>query len=350
MALSIGKNNKVTVIDRTLPEILYGKKNIKRLETIYFCWMLKEVGVDLFEIYARFLEAIPKLPIGLTFILRVRSKEDILRGIKSNIKKCVISYELLSDAELIARLKNNGIEIIAEVVIEKLAQIKKLKNLERLNLADEIRLTGMDSLFSILWIEKIKELRSFFNKRINICPGNRFYDATALCLEGIMNGMDSITVSFLGYGRNSGFAALEEVLVAVRIIMKADLKIYLSKLPYAAEYFTSITGMRIPENKAVVGKGIFNYQAGIHADAIEKNPVTYEPYEPSMVGLSRALTIGKHSGKRAVQKKLKELGVACKVEDAAKILKFIREKSTLCKRDLHDEEVLDIYRNFGLLQ
>ncbi len=350
MSLSLGKNNKVTVIDRTLPEILSRKRSIKRLETIYFCWMLKEVGVDLFEIDALFLEAIPKLPSGLAFILRVWSKDDILRCINSNIKKCVISYELLGDAELIDRLKNNGIKIIAEVVIEKFAQIKKIKKMDRLNLADEIRLTGMDSLFSMLWIDKIKELKKFFNKEINICPGNMYYDATALCVEGIMNGLDSITVSFLGYGQKNGFAALEEVLVAVKILMKADLKLDLSKLPYAAEYFTSITGMHIPDNKAVVGKGIFNYQAGIHADGIEKNPITYEPYEPSMVGLNRVLTIGKHSGKRAVQKKLKELGVACKVEDAAKILKSIREKSTLCKRDLLDEEVLDIYRNLELLR
>ena len=80
---------------------------------------------------------------------------------------------------------------------------------------------------------------------------------------------------------------------------------------------------------------------------IEKT-ITYEPYEPSMVGLNRELTIGKHSGKRAVQKKLKELGIACKVEDAARLLKTIREKSIQCKRDLLDEEILDIYRNLEL--
>lgn len=348
MSLSIGKNNKVTVIDRTLPEIFSGKRSIKRLETIYFCWMLKEVGVDFFEIDTKFLEAIPKLPSGLAFILRVSSKFDILKCVNSNIKKCVIPYDLLNNGELVDGLRNNGIKIIAEVVIEKHNQLKKVKRLEKLDLADEIRLKGMDTVFSILWIEKIKELKKFFKKEISICPGNKFYNATALCVEGIMNGLDSITVSFLGYGPNGGFAAFEEVLVAVKVLMKADLKLDLSKLPYAAEYFTSISGMHIPDNKAVVGKGIFNYQAGIHADGIEKNPITYEPYEPSMVGLNRELTIGKHSGKRAVQKKLKELGIACKVEDAARLLKTIREKSIQCKRDLLDEEILDIYRNLEL--
>lgn len=203
----------------------------------------------------------------------------------------------------------------------------------------------MDLLFSPLWISKVKEMKKVLNKSINICPRNMFYNATALCVEGVMNGMDSITVSFLGYGQNNGFAALEEVLAAVKVLLKVDLKLDLSKLPEVAEYFTSIAGIRIPDNKPVVGKGIFNYQAGIHADGIEKNPITYEPFDPSLVGLKRVLTIGKHSGKRAVQKKLKELGIICKIDDVAKILKSIREKSTQCKRDLFDEEILDIYRS-----
>lgn len=350
MSLSLGKNNKITVIDRTIPEIISDKHSMKRLETIYFCWILKEIGVDLIEIDVKFLEAIPKLPSGLVFVLRTSSKDDILRCIKSNIKYCIFSVELLQDIEMLKRAKSYGIKTIVEVDIEKLSGIDKVKNLCNLDLVDEIRLIGMDSLYNLLWIDKVKNLSKSLNKVVNICPGNMFYNATALCLEGIMNGINSITVSFLGYGQNRGFAAIEEVLAATKVILNADLKLDLSKLPEAAEYFTSLTGIRIPENKPVVGKKIFNYQAGIHADGIEKDPVTYEPFEPSMVGLKRELTIGKHSGKRAVQKKLKELGVVCKVEDAAEILNFVREKSSLCKRDLFDEEILDIYKRVEFIR
>lgn len=350
MSLYLEKNNKVTVIDRTLPEILSKRHIMKRLETIYFCWMLKEIGVDLIEIDAEFLKAIPKLPSGLDFILRIRSKDDLIKCIKSNIKYCVLGEEFLTDFEMLERIKNHGIKITLEVEIEKLSSIDKVKNLGNLEWIDEVRLNGMDSLFNLLWIDKVKALSKTLNKGINICPGNKFYSATALCVEGIMNGINSVTVSFLGYSQNKGFAALEEVLAAVKVLIKADLKLDLRKLPEAAEYFTSLSGIRIPENKPVVGKGIFNYQAGIHADGIEKDPVTYEPFDPSMVGLKRELTIGKHSGKRAVQKKLKELGVVCKVEDAAKILNSVREKSSQCKRDLLDEEIMDIYRSLEFVR
>lgn len=350
MSLSLGKNNKITVIDRTLPEIISNKHSMKRLETIYFCWILKEIGVDVLEIDSLFLESIPKLPSGLVFLLRINSKEDLLRCIKSNIKYCIFSHELLSDIEMLKKAKSYGIKITVEVNIEKLNGIDKVKNLSNLHLVDEIRLMGMDSLINLLWIDKVKNLSKTLNKVINICPGNMFYNATALCLEGIMNGINSVTVSFLGYGQSKGFAALEEILAATKVILNAELKLDLSKLPEAAEYFTSLAGVRIPENKPIVGKRIFNYQAGIHADGIEKDPVTYEPFDPSMVGLRRELTIGKHSGKRAVQKKLKELGIICKVEDAAKILDSVREKSSQYKRDLFDEEILDIYRSVEFIR
>lgn len=344
MSISLG-NNKVTVVDRTLPEILSKRRDIKILETIYFCWILKEMGVDLIEIDAKFLELIPMTPSGLVFLLRVNSKADVLRCLKGNVKYCVLSEEVLWDVETLRRAKSFGIKTTVEVKVEELKDIEKVKNLCNLDLVDEIRLIGMDSIIDLQWIDKVKNLSKTINKAVNICPQNMFYNATALAVEAIMNGINSITVSFLGYGQNKGFAALEEVLAAAKVISGGKLKLDLSKLPEAAEYFTSLSGIGIPENKPVVGKEIFNYQAGVHADGIEKDPVTYEPFDPSMVGLRRRLTIGKHSGKRAIQNKLKELGIICKVEEAANILNFVREKSIQCKRDLLDEEILDIYKS-----
>lgn len=350
MSLSLGKNNKVMIIDRTIPEILTKKGSMKRLETVYFCWMLKEIGVDFIEIDAEFLKLNAKLPVGLDFMLRIRSKEDIFKCVNNGIKKCIVPEELLADTDMIAQIKSYGIKIMVEVSIEKIGHIERIRKLSNLEEIDEIRLTGMDAIFSLFWIDKVKSLAKALNKGINICPQNTFYNATALCVEGVMNGLNSITVSFLGYGQNNEFAALEEVLAAVKVLVNPNLKLDLTKLPELAGCFTSLTGKQIPDNKPIVGKGIFYYQAGIHADGIEKDPLTYEPFDPSMVGLTRTLTIGKHSGRRAVQRKLKELGIACKVGDAAQILKTIREKSTQYKRDLFDEEILDIYKSLDFIR
>ncbi|AEV67926.1 isopropylmalate/homocitrate/citramalate synthase [Acetivibrio clariflavus DSM 19732] len=350
MAIPLGKNNAVTVVDRTLSELLSKKYAGKRLETVYFCRILKEIGVDLIEIDTKFLESIPKLPCGVAFLLRINSKEDVMRAFKSNVKYCIFPEKTLQDAETVRKAKNFGIKTTVEVKAEKLSDIDRVKNLSNLDLVDEVRLAGLDSIFDPLWVNKVKKLSKTLNKAINICPQDTYYSATALALEAIMSGINSITVSFLGYGKSTGLAALEEVVTATKVILNTEMKLDLSKLPEAAQYFTLISGIKIPENKPVVGKRIFEYQAGIHADGIEKDPETYEPFDPSMVGLKRELTIGKHSGKRALQRKLEELGIICKLEEAARILNYVREKSIQCKRDLLDEEILDIYKSLQFIR
>ena len=70
-----------------------------------------------------------------------------------------------------------------------------------------------------------------------------------------------------------------------------------------------LTGFAIQPNKAVVGGNAFAHESGIHQDGVIKNPLTYEIMTPQSVGLSGSqLTIGKLSGRRGLQGKLKELG------------------------------------------
>ena len=54
--------------------------------------------------------------------------------------------------------------------------------------------------------------------------------------------------------------------------------------------------MIIPPNKAIVGKYAFSHESGIHTHGVLRDPRTYEPFQPELVGNSRRLTIGKQSG------------------------------------------------------
>ena len=70
-----------------------------------------------------------------------------------------------------------------------------------------------------------------------------------------------------------------------------------------------LTGFAVQPNKAIVGGNAFAHESGIHQDGVIKNPLTYEIMTPQSVGLSGSqLTIGKLSGRRGLQGKLKELG------------------------------------------
>ena len=70
-----------------------------------------------------------------------------------------------------------------------------------------------------------------------------------------------------------------------------------------------LTGFAVQPNKAIVGGNAFAHESGIHQDGVIKHPLTYEIMTPQSVGLSGSqLTIGKLSGRRGLQGKLRELG------------------------------------------
>ncbi len=348
MAITFDKTRSVRLVDRTLPEIVNLISNKKRLDIIYFCWLLKDIGVDVFEIDRNILYKIGKIPSGLSFLFRINEVDDVEECVKSGIKECVISSDVLKEANIVEMLKNNNISITAEFRVENIKDFKRLKRLKAgqyFNFIDKLRLDGLNMVVSSEWTEKLKSIKYFLNKDVDICSGNKYSNGTAATLEGIMEGADSVTVSFLGFGRNGGYAPLEEVLMASKILIKPGAKADLTSFPRIAEYFTKLTGINIPNDKSIVGKDIFKYQSGIHADGIKKNSLTYEPHDPSAVGLERGLTIGKHSGGRAVQQKLKELGLKCRMEEVGKILEFIREKSVRYRRDLFDDEIVEIFKN-----
>jgi len=55
-----------------------------------------------------------------------------------------------------------------------------------------------------------------------------------------------------------------------------------------------------------VGDNAFAHESGIHVHGILNNASTYEPMSPEMVGHSRRIVLGKHTGANALKSKLKE--------------------------------------------
>jgi len=78
----------------------------------------------------------------------------------------------------------------------------------------------------------------------------------------------------------------------------------------SSEMLTRLTGQPVQVNKAVVGRNAFAHEAGIHQDGILKDRRTYEIMRAEDVGAPwNPLVLGKHSGRHAVQKRCKDLGL-----------------------------------------
>jgi len=136
--------------------------------------------------------------------------------------------------------------------------------------------------------------------------------AVANSVAAIQEGARQVECTINGLGERAGNAALEEVVMTLKV--KKDLMPFHTNVK--SEYITkvsrlvsSITGFTVQPNKAIVGANAFAHEAGIHQDGMLKNAETYEIMTPESVGLNKSsLVLGKHSGKHAFSNKLKELG------------------------------------------
>ena len=137
--------------------------------------------------------------------------------------------------------------------------------------------------------------------------------ATANTLAAVQAGARQVEVTINGLGERAGNASLEEVVMALRTrpTQFPDLGsgVQTEQITAASRLVSYLTGFAIQPNKAVVGGNAFAHESGIHQDGVIKNPLTYEIMTPQSVGLSGSqLTIGKLSGRRGLQGKLRELG------------------------------------------
>jgi len=137
--------------------------------------------------------------------------------------------------------------------------------------------------------------------------------ATANTLAAVQAGARQVEVTINGLGERAGNASLEEVVMALRTrptqFPGFAAGVQTEQLTAASRLVSYLTGFAVQPNKAIVGGNAFAHESGIHQDGVIKNPLTYEIMTPQSVGLTGSqLTIGKLSGRRGLQQKLRQLG------------------------------------------
>lgn len=336
-------NKNGLIIDRTILEILAFDKKANRVRLAELCELLVCMGVDLIEIDYEGLQFLGYLAKRIEFLYRL-SQQNKEVFIPENIKNCLASEEIINDKYLIETLSKRGIKLTLEVRvfnIHQLLELRRFKDHENIKYVKRLRLIGLEAIDSPEWVQIAKDAANSLNLELDICAQNLYFNATATAFDALSAGVRAVTASFAGYGRFGGFTPVEEIMTCIKVLLGSheDFKLYL--LPMARKVFSELTDIIIPENKPLIGRDIFKYESGIHADGIEKDPTTYEPFDPGLVGQSRSLHIGKHSGRGAVLSKLKELGVNCTALDEA-VVDTIREMSVKLKRGLCDEEIIEL--------
>ncbi|QLK86472.1 2-isopropylmalate synthase [Staphylococcus sp. 17KM0847] len=167
--------------------------------------------------------------------------------------------------------------------------------------------------------------------------------AVANSMAAIENGATRIEGTVNGIGERAGNTALEEVALGLYVRQdhyQIQTNIKLNRTKYTSDLVARYAGIRVPRNKAIVGKNAFSHESGIHQDGFLKNPETYEIMTPQLVGIhSTELPLGKLSGKHAFQEKLTQLGYSIEADEQKVLFKAFKDiadkKKHITDKDIH---------------
>ncbi len=172
--------------------------------------------------------------------------------------------------------------------------------------------------------------------------------AVANSLAAVVGGARQVECTINGIGERAGNCSLEEIVMALDTrdaFFGARTNVDTTRLYPTARLVSSITGMPIPRNKAIVGDNAFAHEAGIHQHGMLQHASTYEIMQPERVGISRSnLVLGKHSGRHAFRERIEELGFS--VDDFQLNAAFEKFKELADrKKDIYDSDIEAILMN-----
>jgi 2-isopropylmalate synthase len=135
---------------------------------------------------------------------------------------------------------------------------------------------------------------------------------------------------------------MEEIVMALRTrhdFYKARTRIDATKIYPASRMVSTLTGLVVQRNKAIVGENAFAHESGIHQDGVLKHRETYEIMDPASVGISKSsLVLGKHSGRHAFRDRVAQLGYTLtdeQIEPVFAKFKALADK----KKEVFDEDI-----------
>ncbi|MGD9125843.1 MAG: 2-isopropylmalate synthase [Planctomycetia bacterium] len=169
--------------------------------------------------------------------------------------------------------------------------------------------------------------------------------AVANSLAAVEAGAGQVECTINGIGERAGNCSLEEVVMALRVRndhYRAETRIDTTRLVPCSRLVSSVTGIHVQRNKAIVGRNAFAHEAGIHQDGVLKERTTYEIMQAEDVGFAtNDLVLGKHSGRAALADRAKNLGYTLTDEQLQTVFenfKILADK----KKEIYDGDIASL--------
>ena len=193
---------------------------------------------------------------------------------------------------------------------------------------------------------RVKNIIDIIGIDMEMHTHNDFGMAIANAIAGIKAGAIYVNTTINGLGERAGNAAFEEFVMALKYVEGVDMGFNTTLFRNLSEYVARASNRVLPTWKPIVGGNLFVHEIESKVSGIMADPLTYELFKETDVGLKREYVLGKYSGVNATMHKLETLGYKISEEEASELAEIVRNKTVSSKRALFDSEIVDTYKEF----
>ena len=189
----------------------------------------------------------------------------------------------------------------------------------------------------------VKKILNKYNIPLAIHLHNDFGLALANALAGVASGATAVATTVGGIGERAGNVPLEQFAVAMKVLFNYDLGIKTTGLKELYDLVHKFSGVAASPNQPIIGENMFAHESGMHIAAILNQPVTYESIPPELVGQTRKLLMGKHTGGTYIKKRLEEKHISASTQEIETILQEVKVLGEF-KGKVSEEEFWEIVK------
>lgn len=193
----------------------------------------------------------------------------------------------------------------------------------------------------------VKRYKARFKQPLEIHCHEDFGLGVINTIAALANGAEVAHVTVTGTGERAGNVPLEDTVMALHALYGVDTGVKTEKFYELSKLVQELTGITVPKNRPIVGDWLYRIESGIvamfHRRCRNVEPLEYIPFAPEMVGRPPVdIALGKGSGLANIEEHLERRGRTAGPEQAAEILKRVKERSVEKKGLLTDEEFDEI--------
>lgn len=270
------------------------------------------------------------------------TREQVLKNIKESVSYAKTKFEFIefsaedasrSDREFLVEAYSTAIESGATTI----------------NVPDTVGYSMPLEMADLIKYLK-KNVKGIDNVDISVHCHDDLGLGTANSLSAVLAGATQVECTINGIGERAGNASLEEIVMGIKTrkdFYNAYTDINTKHIYKISKLLSTISGMVIAPNKAIVGANAFAHEAGIHQHGVLKERSTYEIMNVEDIGIPQnKMVLGKHSGKHAFKDRVESLGYD--IDEKTLETAFINFKSLADKKKIvtdSDIEALIIGNN-----